>query len=94
MKIPKNMSANAKDLIKKLLCRDPRKRLGANKDSEELKEHPFFDGINWQEVMNRELIMPSVDIPKVNLNETIKVSFENNGDVSKKVENWTFIGHD
>lgn len=33
LKIPKSMSANAKDLIKKLLCRDPRKRLGANKDS-------------------------------------------------------------
>jgi serine/threonine protein kinase len=42
LKIPKSMSNNAKDLIKKLLCRDPRKRLGANKDSEEIKEHPFF----------------------------------------------------
>jgi hypothetical protein len=34
LKIPKSMSNNAKDLIKKLLCRDPRKRLGANKDSD------------------------------------------------------------
>lgn len=49
------MSANAKDLIKKLLCRDPRKRLGANKDSEEIKEHPFFEGINWEDVFNRKL---------------------------------------
>ena len=47
------MSPNAKDLIKKLLCRDPRKRLGATKDSEELKEHPFFEGIDWQSVLNR-----------------------------------------
>ena len=37
LKIPKNMSANAKDLIKKLLSRDPRKRLGANRDADELK---------------------------------------------------------
>ena len=36
--------------------------------------------------------MPAVDIPKVNMNETIKVSFENSGDLAKKVENWTFIG--
>jgi serine/threonine protein kinase len=49
------MSNNAKDLIKKLLCRDPRKRLGANKDSEEIKEHPFFEDINWQDVFNRKL---------------------------------------
>lgn len=39
LKIPKTMSHDAKDLIKKLLCRDPRKRLGASRDSEELKEH-------------------------------------------------------
>ena len=62
------MSANAKDLIKRLLSRDPRKRLGANRDSEELKEHPFFEGISWQDVMNRELKMPEVDLPKINLN--------------------------
>ena len=29
------------------------------------------------------------------MNETLKVSFDNSGDVAKKVENWTFIGgHD
>ncbi len=49
------MSPHAKDLIKKLLCRDPRKRLGANKDSEWIKEHPFFEGINWEDVFNRKL---------------------------------------
>jgi len=27
------MSNEAKDLIKRLLCRDPRKRLGADRDS-------------------------------------------------------------
>lgn len=31
------MSNEAKDLIKRLLCRDPRKRLGAERDSEEIK---------------------------------------------------------
>lgn len=31
--MPRTMSAEAKDLIKKLLCRDPRKRLGAERDS-------------------------------------------------------------
>jgi serine/threonine protein kinase len=69
------MSTEAKDLIKKLLCRDPKKRLGSSKDSEELKEHPFFAGVNWQDVFNRKLPMPPVDIPKINENETLKISF-------------------
>ncbi len=34
LKIPKNMSTEAKDIIKKLLCRDPKKRLGHQRDSE------------------------------------------------------------
>lgn len=34
LKIPKGMSPEAKDIIKKLLCRDPRKRLGSVRDAE------------------------------------------------------------
>lgn len=34
--------------------------------------------------------MPPVDIPKINENETIKVSF-NNTEENKKVEGWTFV---
>lgn len=34
LKIPKSMSNHAKDIIKKLLCRDPNRRLGAQRDSE------------------------------------------------------------
>ncbi len=54
------MSNEAKDLIKKLLCRDPRKRLGASRDSEEIKEHEFFKDINWQDVFNRKFDMPPI----------------------------------
>ena len=87
------MTAEAKDLIKKLLCRDPRKRLGSQKDSEELKEHPFFQELDWQEVFNRKLEMPPVDIPKININETIKISFSSSEEHNKKVEGWTFINN-
>ena len=84
------MSDDAKDLIKKLLCRDPRRRLGAGRDSEELKEHPFFSGVNWQDVFNRKLEMPPIDDPRWNLSETIKVNFEN-AEAGRKIEGWTFI---
>ena len=39
----------AKDLISKILVKDPRKRIGYNsKDYSEIKNHPFFNGINFE----------------------------------------------
>jgi len=40
------MSPEAADLIKKLLTSDHTKRLGAQ-GAQEIKEHPFFKGIDW-----------------------------------------------
>jgi len=37
----------ALNLISKLLCREPTQRLGA-KDFNELKSHPFFDGVDFE----------------------------------------------
>lgn len=40
-------SHEAKDLIRKLLNKNPNKRLGYNRGAEEIKEHPFFSCIDW-----------------------------------------------
>ncbi|MFS7979989.1 putative protein kinase AGC-RSK-2 family [Helianthus anomalus] len=37
----------AKDLIKKLLVKDQRERLGCARGATDIKRHPFFDGIKW-----------------------------------------------
>ncbi|KAL2331142.1 hypothetical protein Fmac_018723 [Flemingia macrophylla] len=37
----------ARDLIEKLLVKDPRRRLGCVKGATDVKRHAFFDGINW-----------------------------------------------
>jgi protein-serine/threonine kinase len=37
----------ARDLIQKLLVKDPRRRLGCTKGATDVKRHPFFDGIKW-----------------------------------------------
>ncbi|KAI0454903.1 kinase-like domain-containing protein [Xylaria acuta] len=50
---PGCVPAVAKDLLTKLLDRDPAKRLGAN-GSVEIKSHPFFEGINWGMVLQRK----------------------------------------
>ncbi|XP_022718094.1 serine/threonine-protein kinase WAG1-like [Durio zibethinus] len=39
--------AEAKDLIEKLLVKDPRRRLGCTRGAQDIKRHPFFDGIKW-----------------------------------------------
>ena len=44
VKFPKrvNLSNEAKDVIQKLLEKNPKKRLGSQKGIEEIKSHPFF----------------------------------------------------
>nr|AHZ63882.1 phototropin [Schistochila sp. LGOW] len=41
------VSMGAKQVIRGLLHRDPKKRLGSDKGSNDLKSHLFFNGINW-----------------------------------------------
>ncbi|KAK4134043.1 Pkinase-domain-containing protein [Trichocladium antarcticum] len=43
----------AKDLLTKLLNRDPQQRLGAN-GSAEIKAHPFFHAIDWRKLLQRK----------------------------------------
>ncbi|KAL4278277.1 hypothetical protein GQ457_03G025350 [Hibiscus cannabinus] len=51
-------SAEARDLMEKLLVKDPRRRLGCSKGAQEIKQHPFFDGIKW--ALIREYKPPEV----------------------------------
>lgn len=39
--------AEARDLIEKLLVKDPRARLGFERGATDIKRQPFFDGIKW-----------------------------------------------
>lgn len=47
---PAGFPAHAMDLVSQLLVHDPNERLGANNTIEELKNHPFFAGIEWGEL--------------------------------------------
>ncbi|KAK3147791.1 hypothetical protein QOZ80_3BG0286740 [Eleusine coracana subsp. coracana] len=39
--------AQLKDLVARLLERDPRRRMGASRGAAEIKRHPFFAGVDW-----------------------------------------------
>ncbi|KAL5579844.1 hypothetical protein UlMin_012286 [Ulmus minor] len=41
------VSFHARDLIRGLLVKDPETRLGSVKGAAEIKQHPFFEGLNW-----------------------------------------------
>ncbi|KAL5206572.1 hypothetical protein ABZP36_034781 [Zizania latifolia] len=41
------VSFSARDMIRGLLVKDPQHRLGYKRGSTEIKQHPFFDGVNW-----------------------------------------------
>lgn len=41
------VSFQARDLIKGLLQKEPENRLGSQRGAAEIKQHPFFDGLNW-----------------------------------------------
>ncbi|KAE8695616.1 Protein kinase G11A [Hibiscus syriacus] len=42
-----SISFAAKDLIRGLLVKDPQKRLGFKRGATEIKQHPFFESVNW-----------------------------------------------
>jgi hypothetical protein len=46
------MTAEARDLISKLMIRNPMTRLGFN-GAQEIKDHPFFSGVNWKNYEKR-----------------------------------------
>eukprot|EP01016_Furgasonia_blochmanni_P036472 TRINITY_DN416_c0_g1_i8.p1 TRINITY_DN416_c0_g1~~TRINITY_DN416_c0_g1_i8.p1 ORF type:complete len:422 (-),score=111.02 TRINITY_DN416_c0_g1_i8:266-1531(-) len=64
LKFPKEISSAGKDLISKLLCRDPKQRLGS-KSKQDIKRHAFFEGVNWNDVYTKRLKPPIVEMVNV-----------------------------
>jgi len=74
------------------LKRDRTKRLGAKKDADEIKEHPWFNGVDWDEVFNRKLKPPIPEKRKLNLNGTTKINDKAPEQAPKtKIDNWSFV---
>ncbi|XP_062901177.1 ribosomal protein S6 kinase alpha-5 isoform X1 [Mobula hypostoma] len=56
---PPEIGPLAKDIMKKLLVKDPKKRLGSGPGgAEEIKSHPFFQKINWDELAAKNIEAP------------------------------------
>jgi serine/threonine protein kinase SCH9 len=53
-----SLSNEGRSFVKGLLNRNPKHRLGANRDAQELIEHPFFDDIDWDALAHKNIIPP------------------------------------
>ncbi|KAK4150749.1 kinase-like domain-containing protein [Chaetomidium leptoderma] len=68
--LPFFLSADAKDLLTRLMRKDPAKRLGSNmpKDLATIKKHRFFRKVDWKRLATRELqppIQPIITDPEL-----------------------------
>lgn len=58
-KTKRQISQSAKSIISGLLNRDPQKRLGVvGRGFDEIKEHPFYEGLDWDALYKRQLDPP------------------------------------
>jgi protein-serine/threonine kinase len=100
LKLPAFVSQEARSLLievrtKQLLQRDPTKRLGSSKrGAEDIKEHRFFYGVNWEAVARRELRPPIPPRPNLNLgsitSEKIYGSVSQSGG-ENHINGWSFV---
>ena len=92
-------SDELKDLLKKLLNRDPKNRIGVT-NKEEIKNHPFFNGIDWEKLKRKE-IEPPIDLVEIKQNnndvndyKNIKFKDEDYNERNKntnRVKQFTFV---
>ena len=80
--MPDNISEETKDLINKLLVLEPDDRIGA-KDINELKQHPYFNGIDFGKITTQS---PPVDTIPPALQAKSRMEFEQNQSITKNEE--------
>jgi len=102
LNIPKFVSKEAAELIKKLLEKNPKERLGnGGRDALEIKDNVYFKDVDWNKVYKKQ-INPPVFLNHMNnyikyFNKPKKFVNEELVDISKKrntVEGWYFINDD
>uniref|UniRef100_A0A674CRI9 Ribosomal protein S6 kinase n=1 Tax=Salmo trutta TaxID=8032 RepID=A0A674CRI9_SALTR len=56
---PSMIGAVAQDLLRKLLVKDPHKRLGSGpRRAEDIKTHAFFKGLSWSDLAEKKVVSP------------------------------------
>ncbi|XP_042477569.1 serine/threonine-protein kinase RHS3 [Macadamia integrifolia] len=90
------VSLVARDLIRGLLVKDPHRRIAYKRGATEIKQHPFFEGVNWALVRSSmpPHIPEPVDFGQYASKETAHIPkkvAENDGGVDKNSSNDTYL---
>lgn len=64
LRVPAHVTAVASSLVQSLMQRDPAQRLGFEKTSD-VRTHAFFEDMDWDKLLRREVPAPSVSMPQV-----------------------------
>ena len=79
----KNISDDLKDFVEKLLKKNWEERLGKDGDINEIKNHGFFKGFNFDELLKQKLESPFKPKFDGNLTNNNSVEFYNYEDLIK-----------
>ncbi|KAJ3437285.1 non-specific serine/threonine protein kinase [Anaeramoeba flamelloides] len=100
--ISSKLSHAAQDLLKELLKKDPQKRLGSKARKDNIRNHPFFEGLDWSKVLKKKYkpeYVPKIEnkedirhIDTVFTSETPKDTFVEKRNLISSVENKKFDG--
>ena len=97
LKIPNFVSKDTSNLLRKLLEKNPLKRLGSSdRDAEEIKEDPYFKDINWDDVYNKKNKPPAINnysMRSIHYFKKPKHFINNEDDILKSnfIEEWSFV---
>ena len=86
LKFQDYFSDEIKDLLKKMMDKDPKKRIGINNDKSDLKNHEFFKDINWEDIAQKK-ITPPVDMVNIKEEYNLKEKIVFN-DTDYTIENY------
>ena len=85
-------SDELKNLLWKLLCKEPKKRIGVN-DMNEIKKHKFFKGIDWNKLIKDNKNISPINLVKNKMDYKSNFTYLNSSNIKnnlKKIE--YFVG--
>lgn len=58
VRFPRTLSPEARDVLQRLLIKNPHDRLGGGaEDAKEIMHHVFFANVNWDDVFNKKVCL-------------------------------------
>ena len=106
LKIPNFVSKEAEELLRRLLERNPNKRLGGmGRDALEIKEHPYFKDVDWKKMYEKKIKAPNFvnymdktikyyHKPRLFANDDFLNKTEEDKPIPNILKGWSFINKD